>query len=160
MQKPRNIKGPVFTSFFLPANRHTQIPSVMNKSIIVLLVDDDADDRKLFSEAMKEVDANSICIGISNGEEALLYLRNKSNPIPDFIFLDLRMPGLSGQKCLEEIKKEDRLAAVPVIVYTTSRDVDESIALKKMGAAHFMSKPTSPDDVYYMLSIVLSEKWN
>jgi DNA-binding response OmpR family regulator len=69
------------------------------------------------------------------------------------------MPGMSGQKCLEEIKKTPRLRSVPVIVYTTSREVDESIRLKEMGAAHFMSKPTSPAEVYYMVSLVLSEQW-
>ena len=70
------------------------------------------------------------------------------------------MPGLSGQQCLEEIKKDFRLASIPVIVYTTSRDLKESETLKKLGAAHFMSKPVSPDDVYYMVSFVLGEKWN
>jgi CheY-like chemotaxis protein len=70
------------------------------------------------------------------------------------------MPGLSGQQCLEAIKKDLRLASIPVIVYTTSRDLKESETLKKLGAAHFMSKPVSPDDVYYMVSFVLSEKWN
>lgn len=131
----------------------------MDKKQLILLVDDDEDDRKLFQESMREVDSNATCIGFSNGEDALHYLRNTINPIPDFIFLDLRMSGMSGQRCLEEIKKEDRLTAIPVIVYTTSKDVKESIALKKLGAAHFMTKPTLPDDVYYMLSLVLSEKW-
>jgi FixJ family two-component response regulator len=70
------------------------------------------------------------------------------------------MPGLSGQQCLMEIKKDPRLIPIPVIVYTTSKDVNESIALKKLGAAHFMSKPTSPEEVYYMVSSVLNEKWN
>jgi CheY-like chemotaxis protein len=69
------------------------------------------------------------------------------------------MPGLSGRQCLEEIKKDARLEPVPVIVYTTSTDVRESVELKQLGAAHFMSKPVSPDDVYYMLSVVLGEKW-
>jgi len=50
--------------------------------------------------------------------------------------------------------------SVPVIVYSTSRDVKESETLKKLGAAHFMSKPVSPDEVYYMVSFVLGEKWN
>jgi len=52
------------------------------------------------------------------------------------------------------------MASVLVIVYTTSRDVQESEKLKKLGATHFMSKPVSADDVYYMVSFVLSEKWN
>ena len=131
----------------------------MEKSISILLVDDDEDDRKLFFEAVKEVDATITGISLSNGKDALTYLKNEMNLLPDFIFLDLRMHGLSGQECLEEIKKDARLNPVPVIVYTTSRDVDEAIALKKLGAAHFMSKPTLPDDIYYMLSVVLGEKW-
>ena len=125
----------------------------------ILLVDDDEDDRKLFFEAAGEVDQTITLIGAANADEALLYLNDKDNPLPDFIFLDLRMPGLSGRQCLEEIKKDARLDPVPVIVYTTSTDVRESMELKQLGAAHFMSKPVSPDDVYYMLSVVLGEKW-
>jgi CheY-like chemotaxis protein len=126
----------------------------------ILLVDDDADDRKLFFEVAKEVDDTINCISAVNADEALLYLNDQTNPLPDFIFLDLRMPGLSGEACLLEIKKEPRLASIPVIVYTTSKDVGESVRLKQLGAAHFMSKPVFPDDVYYMVSFVLGEKWN
>jgi len=126
----------------------------------ILLVDDDADDRKLFFEVAREVDDTIACIPAVNADEALLYLSDQTNPLPDFIFLDLRMPGLSGEACLLEIKKEPRLASIPVIVYTTSKDVAESVRLKQLGAAHFMSKPVFPDDVYYMVSFVLGEKWN
>jgi len=126
----------------------------------ILLVDDDEDDRELFIEAVGEVDKDIRCIAAAGGEDALQYLSDTANPAPDFIFLDLRMPGLSGQQCLEEIKKDARLASVPVIVYTTSRDVKESESLKKLGAVHFMSKPVSPSDVYYMVSFVLGEKWD
>ena len=126
----------------------------------ILLIDDDEDDRNLFFEAVAEVDRTIECIGAVDAQDGLLYLNDLTNHVPDFIFLDLRMPGLSGQQCLEEIKRNARLAMVPVIVYTTSRDVNESAMLKKLGAAHFMSKPVSPDDVYYMVSFVLGEKWN
>jgi|SRR6185437_5290548 len=125
----------------------------------ILLVDDDEDDRKLFFEAVGEVDKTIECIAAVDGQEALQYLGDAAKPAPDFIFLDLRMPGLSGQECLEEIKKDPRLASVPVIVYTTSRDVRESESLKKLGAVHFMSKPVLPEDVYYMVAFVLGENW-
>jgi CheY-like chemotaxis protein len=125
----------------------------------ILLIDDDEDDRKLFCEAACEVDPTITCMVAVSGDDALLYLNNKDNPLPGFIFLDLRMPGLSGRQCLAEIKKDARLVPVPVIVYTTSTDVKESVELKQLGAVHFMSKPVSPDDVYYMLSVVLGEKW-
>jgi CheY-like chemotaxis protein len=132
----------------------------MQENLVILLIDDDPDDRKLFFEAVKEIDEDITCILSSSGLEALNYLRSGSNRIPDFIFLDLRMPGLSGQKCLEEIKKDKKLSAIPVIVYTTSKEVKESIALKKMGAVHFMSKPTSTDEIYYMVSCAINEKWD
>jgi CheY-like chemotaxis protein len=131
----------------------------MERNVIILLVDDDEDDRKLFFDAVREIDKSIKQVSLNSGREALTYLKNAANPLPDFIFLDLRMHGISGQKCLEEIKKDSRLAAIPVIVYTTSREVEESVELKKMGAAHFMSKPTSPEEIYYMLSVVLDEKW-
>jgi CheY-like chemotaxis protein len=126
----------------------------------ILLIDDDEDDRKLFCEVTAEVDKTNTCITIGNGLEGLAYLKDEKNRLPDFIFLDLRMPGMSGQQCLEEIKKDQRLKPVPVIVYTTSRDEKESITLKNLGAAHFMSKPVSPDEVYYLVSFVLGEVWN
>lgn len=126
----------------------------------ILLIDDDEDDRKLFFEATEEIDKTITCVAAANAEAGLLYLNDTANTLPDFIFLDLRMPGISGEQCLIEIKKRSRLDSIPVIVYTTSRDVKESVRLKGLGAAHFMSKPVLPDDVYYMVSFVLGEKWD
>lgn len=126
----------------------------------ILLVDDDEDDRKLFFEATEEFDKTIKCVAAVNAEEALSYLKDPANALPDFIFLDLRMPGISGQQCLKEIKMDTRLASIPVIVYSTSRDEKESTRLKELGAAHFMSKPVLPGDVYYMVSFVLGEKWD
>ena len=125
----------------------------------ILLVEDDVDDTILFFEAARDFDPKITFTAAPNATEALTRLRDVSKPLPDFIFLDLRMPGLSGQQCLVEIKKDPRLAPVPVIVFTTSRDMRESIALKDLGAAHFMSKPVSPEEVYYMISFVLGEQW-
>lgn len=125
----------------------------------ILLVDDDEDDRALFVEATKELDNTIVCLSASDGMEALAYLQDGRNEVPDFIFLDLRMPGLSGEETLTEIKKDPRLSPVPVIVYTTSRDVQESKRLKELGAAHFTTKPVSEDEVYYIVSFVLGERW-
>ncbi len=131
----------------------------MEKRKSILLVDDDPDDRQLFFEAIRQVDETISFTGISNGQAALDYLKDETNPLPDFIFLDLRMHGLSGKQCLMEIKKDGRLQAIPVIIYTTSREIEESNELKEIGAVHFMSKPTLPDDIYYMLSVVLEDDW-
>ena len=129
------------------------------KVMTILLVDDDADDRELFIEATCDLDRTISCISVSDGLEALAYLQDESNVVPDYIFLDLRMPGLSGEECLVAIKKMPRSANVPVIVYTTSRDVSESKRMKALGAAHFASKPVQPGDVFYLVSFVLGERW-
>ncbi len=125
----------------------------------ILLIEDDTDDTMIFSEAVKDFDPAIDFKSVPDAGKALSYLKDCRNRLPDLIFLDLRMPGMSGQECLIAIKDDPRLAPVPVIVYTTSKDVKESILLKDLGAVHFMSKPVSPEDVYYMVSFALGEQW-
>lgn len=132
----------------------------MEKDITIFLVDDDADDKQLFIESAKEVSENIHCITASDGQEALKYLKDEQNPLPDFIFLDLRMPRIGGKQCLEEIRKDNRLIPIPIFIYTTSRDDRDSIELKKSGAVHFISKPDDPTEVYYLLSTLLYEDWS
>jgi CheY-like chemotaxis protein len=132
----------------------------MPDRISVLIVDDDADDRKLFIEAVKEVDRHIECITAGDGQQALEILHKPGSKLPHFIFLDLRMPRYNGKKCLQEIKKDERLKHIPVIIYSTSREVEESQELKAMGAVHFISKPSNPDEIYYLVSFVLEEQLN
>jgi CheY-like chemotaxis protein len=132
----------------------------MNEDIVILIVDDDEDDRKLFIESANEINAGITFITAGDGQEALRLLKDEHNQLPDYIFLDLRMPRVGGKKCLEEIRRDQRLHDVPVFIYTTSTAIKDSIELKEMGAVHFISKPSDPSDIYYILSVVLSEKWD
>jgi DNA-binding NtrC family response regulator len=132
----------------------------MKNNMSLMIIDDDADDRTLFIEAVKEVDEHIECVTASNGQDALDMLRNTAAILPDLIFLDIRMPRLSGQKCLLEIKKDERLKDIPVIIYTTSREVEESIELKEMGAYHFISKPGNAEEIYYLVSVAVEEYLN
>ena len=132
----------------------------MKRNMNILLVDDDADDRKLFIDAIKEVDATINCTIAVDGKQALEHLKSSGDSLPDFIFLDLRMPRFSGKKCLLEIRKDEQLKSIPVIVYTTSKDVEEAKQLREMGAVHFISKPSDPDEIYYVVSFVLEEQLN
>lgn len=131
----------------------------MKNKVTLFIIDDDEDDRKLFIDAATEVDENIQCTAAGDGQEALKMLKNELNPLPDYIFLDLRMPRINGKQCLEEIRKDERLKHIPVFIYTTSREVAESIELKKLGAVHFISKPTNPEDIYYILSVTLEANW-
>jgi CheY-like chemotaxis protein len=131
----------------------------MKENIKLFIVDDDEDDKKLFIESAREINEHIGFITASDGQEALRLLRDERNLLPDYIFLDLRMPRIGGKQCLEEIRKDKRLQDIPVFIYTTSTDAKDSVELKQMGAVHFISKPVDPGDVYYILSVVLDEKW-
>jgi CheY-like chemotaxis protein len=132
----------------------------MKKDLTILIADDDEDDKKLFIESAKEVDENITCITATDGQQALRFLKDETNPLPDYIFLDLRMPRINGKQCLEEIRKDQRLRQIRVFIYTTSIDTREAIELKQKGAVHFISKPDNPTEIYYILSVVLNEKWD
>lgn len=131
----------------------------MKENIKIFLADDDEDDRAIFVSSAKEVDETIECITANNGQDALRILMDEHNAPPDFIFLDLRMPRISGKQCLEEIRKSKRLLDTPVFIYTTSDDVQVSKELLKMGAVHFITKPVNPSEVYYILSLILGENW-
>lgn len=131
---------------------------VLNRKI--LLVDDDADDRKYFLEALQEIDATVQCVTAKDGQQALELLNNLDFTLPHYIFLDLRMPKISGRQCLHQIKSNDRLKNIPVIIYTTSRETQDSEELKKLGSVHFISKPSDPGEIYYVISLALEEQWD
>ena len=131
----------------------------MKENLTLLIIDDDEDDRELFAASAGEIDEKIICLTAPAGLEALRILQNKENKLPDYIFLDINMPGLSGRKTLEEIKKDERLKNIPVIIYTVSQEVREANDLKSIGAAHFITKPVNPEEIYYLISAVINEEW-
>lgn len=110
---------------------------------IIMIIDDDADDRAIFCESLQEVDPTVACIACSSGMEALELLKNSHQALPDFIFLDLNMPRMNGKQFLQELKKNEKLNEVPVIIYSTSKtDADEK-STRQQGAVHFITKPCS-----------------
>jgi CheY-like chemotaxis protein len=114
----------------------------MHGKKIILLIDDDLDDHELFNEAISEINPGYIRKMAMNGEEALNLLRTEDN-LPDLIFLDLNMPRLNGKNCLAEIKKDDRLKNIPVIIFSTSsspKDIEET---RQLGAVGFFTKPSN-----------------
>ncbi len=106
-----------------------------------MIVDDDSDDREFFCEAVNELHLSAECLSAASGREALKTLRNGIQSLPDFIFLDLNMPKMDGRTCLAELKKDEKLKNIPVIIFSTSsyqKDIDETC---KLGAAYFFPKP-------------------
>jgi len=126
--------------------------------IDLLLVDDDEDDRDLFCLAIQDL-VPSVRISIAaNGEDALKMLSADKRYRPDFIFLDLNLPRISGKECLVQLKKTDHLRDIPVIIYTTSKLQEDKAETKKLGAAHFITKPSKLTELNDAILFVLSER--
>lgn len=105
-----------------------------------LLVDDDEDDKEIFLLALTEVNPAIKCVLASDGYEALSMLEDTAF-IPDYIFLDLNMPLMSGKECLTALREKPHLTDVPVIIFSTSasqKDIDDT---KALGASSFITKP-------------------
>jgi DNA-binding response OmpR family regulator len=118
---------------------------------ICFLIDDDADDQEIFSLALTQINEDFECQVANNGLEGLQQLR-KFKILPDYIFLDLNMPKMNGKECLKEIKKNDRLKTVPVIIYTTSSSTMDMADTKALGATAFITKPFSLTELTEKLS--------
>lgn len=107
----------------------------------ILLVDDDEDDRIIFQEALKDLQLDILLSIAQNGEEAITLLRERFNKLPNIVFLDLNMPLLSGRECLKLIRSDEKLKALKVIVYSTSRARNTIEALYHEGADFYLCKP-------------------
>lgn len=108
----------------------------------VFIIDDDDDDKEIFCEAMADISGSSVCLAASNGQEALHKLQHIA-ALPDFIFLDLNMPRMNGKQCLVHLKKDQRLASIPVVIYSTSKLQADREETKELGAVYFLTKPSS-----------------
>jgi CheY-like chemotaxis protein len=112
--------------------------------MIVLNVDDDLEDSEFFSDALRKIDPSITCLIAGSGMEALTLLQEQM-PLPDYIFLDINMPGMDGKQCLKALKSTPRLEAIPVVMYSTSTNTREIRECYKLGAEDFLIKPHSYD---------------
>ncbi len=122
-----------------------------------MIVDDDEDDRFFFCSAVKEIDPSYTCEEAQNGKEALEKLRG-SFKLPDFIFLDLNMPVMGGKDCLRELKSDQVLKNIPVVIFTTSTYHPDMEFMRELGGAYFMTKPndltTLPDELVKAINVI------
>jgi len=110
----------------------------------ILLVEDNPADIRLTEEAFKQFRIHNKLHIVRDGEEALEYLYNKKNP--DIILLDLNLPKMNGVEVLKEIKQNEKLKHIPVIILTTSNNDDDIYNSYKNYASAYITKPVSMKD--------------
>lgn len=108
----------------------------------IILIDDDSDDLHIMKQAIETVDPNLFCISFIYPEEAIkVLLRKEMLMLPDFIFIDINMPVMSGDKCLKALRQDSDFNNISITLYSTAMPPAVSEALKYSGATHTFQKP-------------------
>ncbi len=118
--------------------------------IPILVADDDVDDCEMIKDALKESRLLNELHFVRDGEELMAYLNHRGKyedkgkyPLPGLILLDLNMPKKDGREALKEIKGNERLRQIPVVVLTTSRAEEDVFRTYNLGVNSFITKPVA-----------------
>ena len=128
-----------------------------SRPIEILLVEDNPGDVRLTQEVLKEGKVHNKLSIVENGVQALSFLNKEDGyhdaPTPDLILLDLNLPKKDGREVLLEIKKDQQLRKIPVVVLTTSQAEEDILKVYDLNANCYVSKPV---DLGHFIDVVKS----
>ena len=123
----------------------------------IFIADDDNDDLLFFRDALGKVDSSIKLETVNDGVSLLSLLTNLK---PDLLFLDLDMPGKNGLECLVEIRGNQKLKHLPIVVFrSTTRPANIETAYE-MGADLFFIKPPNYNDLISSIGAILKLNWS
>jgi CheY-like chemotaxis protein len=127
------------------------------KPVEILLVEDNPGDVRLAVEALKEGKVHNNLHVVGDGVEAMMFLRREGkfalSPRPDLILLDLNLPKKDGREVLAEIKADEKLRRIPVVVLTTSKAEQDILRTYDLHANCYITKPV---DLEQFIAVVRS----
>ena len=133
-------------------------PLASHRPARVLLVEDNEADVRLTREALREAGENVRLSAVGDGEQALLYLRRQEGyanvPRPDLVLLDLNLPRKNGLEVLDEMRADEELAVIPVIMLTSSAARQDVEAAYAHGANAFVVKPQDLDSFMHLIDTI------
>lgn len=124
------------------------------------MTDDDSDDRMLAMLAFKSLNLAHSIDFVTNGVELLDYLNARlasNSELPDLILLDLNMPLKDGREALMEIKANEKLQHLNVIIFSTSSSENDKRSTLRMGAKSYIVKPSNQDDLVSIFKNLCNE---
>ncbi len=141
--------------------------TVVGRPMEILLIEDDLDDAGLTIEALRNGDVPCRISLVRDGEEAMEFLLRQGKyrraPQPDLILLDLNLPKKDGREVLTEVRADQRLSGVPVVVLTSSRTHQQILQAENLHVESYLTKPVDLEEFErvvkslrkYMLSDVI-----
>jgi CheY-like chemotaxis protein len=131
---------------------------MLSKTIKILLADDDPADCLLFKEALDELPVSARLTVVHNGEQVIEAISKRGAKLPDVLFLDLNMPRKNGFASLGEIKRNTRLQDLPVVIFSTTSELEAVKRVFRDAAHYYICKPVHFSDlkkvIYEALTLV------
>lgn len=121
------------------------------------LVEDDIDDQDIFQMALRLADPQVSCFVASNGVEALSWLDSKTEPDPEFIFIDINMPLMNGIEFLSALRKSGRCQGSKVYFYSTSVNSPVVEAAKELAVTELIKKPDNIQELVGILKKIVAD---
>lgn len=130
------------------------------RAVEILLVEDSPGDVRLTKEALREGKVRNNLHVVNDGVEALAFLRHEGQyaavPRPDVILLDLNMPRKDGREVLAEVKQDDSLRRIPIVILTTSQDEHDVLRAYELHANCYITKPVDLDQFITVIQSIES----
>ncbi|MCK4580961.1 MAG: response regulator [Dehalococcoidia bacterium] len=131
--------------------------------LVILLVEDDVADQKLIRTSLKNQRVANELHVVGSGEEAMDFLHCRGdysggNSHLDLILLDLNMPGMGGREFLKQIKNDERLKQIPVVILTTSESERDIIDSYRLQASGYVNKPVTLEEFRQVMEKI-GEYW-
>lgn len=125
-----------------------------DRAPILLIADDDADDRLMLSRSLQDAGFEGDIEFCLNGEQLLHRLRREGAKLPSLVLLDLKMPFVGGLEALEMIRADARLSALPVVAVTTSDMPSDVLQAYRLGVNAYVRKPGSMAQLRSMMEVL------
>jgi CheY-like chemotaxis protein len=155
---PSQGAGPRFSSPFLAPEDEPRAGAGPHRPIEILLIEDNPADVRFFREALYLAGIRHELSVVTNGEDALTFLRreliHRNAPRPEVIVLDLKLPRVSGHAVLGAIRLDPDLAAIPVVVLTSSYAPQDQERSYDLEADHYITKPVGLKSLAGELKII------
>ncbi len=130
----------------------------IGKPIEILLVEDNPGDIRLIQEAFKDAKIRNALNVVGDGVEAMAYLRKQGKyeklSRPDIVLLDLNLPKKNGREVLKEVKSDEALKSIPVVVLTVSKADEDVIKSYNLHANAYITKPLDFNQFYKVVKII------
>ncbi|BAV06878.1 CheY chemotaxis protein or a CheY-like REC (receiver) domain [Filimonas lacunae] len=127
------------------------------EKLVILLVEDDIDDREIIGSAIQELNIDAHLVEIVDGKALEKFIKDGMSPPIDFIFMDINLPCYDGKQCLEIIKNSLQFNNVPVIMLSTSNRASDIDSAFLNGATRYVVKPFTYSAMLKILHEVCTE---